>query len=215
MTERLSEYFSDESNDYLDRLERLLAAPGTPDPEEMLRLARGLRGSARMGGVDTVAGVAERIEDALHSVITNGVSWSDEVRQLAMQTVQDIRVLMRALNRWGPAEEARVRNAIERWDDLASERRGPVVPISTLFYDGDGPHLVEEPPLEKGEVRIESLLLRGEAARRAALALRPEVERAMSGQPGARGLDDLVDELFDLIDLAVDEGDAEESATAG
>lgn len=209
MTERLSEYFAHESSDYLDRLERLLAEPGIPDPEEMLRLARGVRGSAQMAGVDTIAVVAERIEDAVRAVISNGVLWTEEVRELAAQTVRDIKVLMRALNRWGPSEEARVRVAIERWDDLAPDAASAVPSIASFFFDDEGPHVLSAPPLPEGVVPIESLLLRGDAARHAALALRPAVESAARGGPGE--LMPLLGELFDLIRLA---GGAEEAGSA-
>lgn len=211
MSERLSEYFTHESSDYLDQLERLLAEPGVPDPEEMLRLARGVRGSAQMAGVDTIAGVAERIEDAVRSVISNSVVWTEEVRKLSMQTVSDIKVLMRALNRWGPAEEARVRTAIERWDDLSPEGSSAIPSISDFFHYDDGPHVISEPPLPEGVVRIESLLLRGAAARQAALALRPAVESAV--EAGGAESRDLIGELFDLIRLAEDGGEV--SATTG
>jgi len=213
MTERLSEYFTHESGEYLNRLEQLLAEPGETDPQEMLRLARGVRGSAQMAGVSTIAGVAERIEEALSAVVSNGVRWTDEVRDLAAETVRDIKVLMRALNRWGPAEEARVRTAIERWDDLDPEAASAVPSIARFFYDDEGPHVVSEPPLPDGVVRIESLELRGDGALREALALRPAVESAARGSAGAGDLNALLDELFDLIRLARGAGE-ERSATA-
>jgi HPt (histidine-containing phosphotransfer) domain-containing protein len=202
MTERLSEYFARESSDYLDQLETLLAEPDVPDPQEMLRLARGVRGSAQMGGADTIATVAERIEDAVRSVTSNGVRWTEEVRELAMQTVQDIKILMRALNRWGPAEEARVRVAIERWDDLAPESSAAVPSIATFFYHDAGPHVVSEPELPDDVLRIESLLLRGDAARTEALALRPALESALQASAGSSELEPLLDELFDLVRLS-------------
>jgi hypothetical protein len=80
--------------------------------------------------------------------------------------VRDIGVLMRALNRWGPAEEVRVRTAIERWDDLDPEAASEVPSIARFFYDDAGPHVVSEPPLPEGVVRIEALLLRGDDALR-------------------------------------------------
>lgn len=202
MTERLSEYFAHESSDYLDQLETLLAEPGVPDPQEMLRLARGVRGSAQMGGADTIASVAERIEDAVRSVTSNAVRWTEEVRELAMQTVQDLKILMRALNRWGPAEEARVRVAIERWDDLAPESSATVPSIATFFFDDAGPHVISEPPLPDDVIRIESLLLRGEAARAEALALRPALESALRSSAGSSELEPILDELFDLVRLS-------------
>jgi chemotaxis protein histidine kinase CheA len=213
MTERLSEYFAREAGDYLDRLEELLADPAGADPREMLRLARGVRGSAQMAEVETIAGVAGRVEEALQAVTTHGVRWTEEVRQLAAETVRDIQVLMRALNRWGPAEEARVRTAIERWDDLDPDAAAEVPSIARFFYDDAGPHVVSEPPLPADVVRVESLLLRGDDALRAALALRPAVESAARGSAGAGDLNALLAELFDLVRLGTDAGE-DRAATA-
>lgn len=202
MTERLSEYFAHESSEYLEQLDRLLAEPGIPDPEEMLRLARGVRGSAQMAGVDAIAKIAERVEDAVGSVISRGVVWTDEIRELVAQTVRDIEVLIRSLHRWGPAEEALVHAAIGRWDHHSTGEAATVVPIASLFYDDTGPHVLSEPDLPDDVVPIESLLLRGDAALREALSLRPSIESAARSRDGTSELDSLVRELFDLIGLA-------------
>ena len=39
------------------QLDQLLGSPSAPDPESLLRLARGVRGSAQMAGLETIAGV--------------------------------------------------------------------------------------------------------------------------------------------------------------
>lgn len=200
MSERLSEYLMHESGDYLAQLETLLAQPGVPDAGELLRLARGVRGSAQMAGAETIASVAERLEDAARSVVSRHVVWSEEVRQIAAQTVRDLQILGRALNRWGPSEEARVRTAIERWDDLENEG-GAAVPIASLFHDDDGPHVLSASPPEEGFVPVETLLLRGDAALREALALRAGVEGALHRPDELRPL---LQELFDLIRLGTE-----------
>jgi HPt (histidine-containing phosphotransfer) domain-containing protein len=192
VTQRLSEYLTRETTDYLEQLEQLLASSGAPDPESLLRLARGVRGSAEMAGMETIGSVAERLEDAARSVLSNTIVWSEEIRQLASQTVGDLKILVRALNRWGPGEEARVRAAILRWDE-AEMADGEVVPISSLFYDDEGPHVLDE------VVPIGTLLFTGEAALREALRLRPELERLTAAGPGPE-LDLLLAELFDLIE---------------
>ena len=50
-------------------------------------------------------------------MLTKDVAWSDELRSLAARTVADLKLLVRALNRWGPEEEERVRIALSRWDN--------------------------------------------------------------------------------------------------
>ncbi|MEX2581783.1 MAG: Hpt domain-containing protein [Gemmatimonadota bacterium] len=219
MSQRLNDYFASEATEYLDQLERLLTLPGKPDVDQLLRLSTGVRGSAQMAGADTVAGVAERLEDAARSIVSSNVAWSEEIRELSRQTVGDLKLLVRALNRWGEEEESRVREAILRWEDLeeAAGAAKQAVPVSALFYDDGGTHILDEPSARGADqertaqrelheaVPIDTLLLRGEGALRAALALRSDFERALGGDATDRPLFDLADEIFDLIQLGLDE----------
>jgi hypothetical protein len=147
-----------------------------------------------MAGVETIGRVAERLEDAARSVASRNVVWSDEIRRLAIATVKDLQLLVRALNRWGPDEEARVRAALERWED----HDATVVPLSARYYDDAGPHVLSEPDLAD-VVPARSLQFEGADALREALRLRPRVDAALE-QPAE--LRPLLDELFDLLDLA-------------
>jgi chemotaxis protein histidine kinase CheA len=117
MPESLTDYFASEANQYLDQLDRLLALPGVPDADHLMRLATGVHGSARMAKAEMVAGVARRLEDAARSILSNNISWSEDFRILARQTVEDLRLMLRALNRWGAEEERRVREAVDRWNE--------------------------------------------------------------------------------------------------
>ena len=205
MSQRLSEYLTQETTDYLDQLDRLLTESDRPDAEYLLRLTRGVRGSAEMAGLETIASVAERLEDAGRSVQSNTVIWTEEVRQLALQTVQDLKILLRALNRWGPAEEARVRSAIHRWDELDSGDDG-VVPIAALLFDeaGTPEGAGGLSPDADGVVPIGQLLLSGEAALQEALRLRPEIEALLEdGDPDE--LSGRIEQLFQLIRSALPE----------
>lgn len=213
MSERLNEYLVREAGDYLEQMTELLRTAGPVDPEELLRLSRGVRGSAQMAGAETLARVAERLEDAARAVISHSIVWSDEIRALALQTVGDLQMLLRALNRWGPDEEARVLAAVERWDDLESADGGAgpvlvdavpeVVAIESLFHDDGGPHVLSRrgaaAPAADDVVPIEQLLLRGDAARRAARSLRPRLESLLGDRAEGRAL---LSELYDLLDLA-------------
>ena len=203
MSQRLSEYLTQETTDYLNQLDRLLSLPGKPDAEHILRLARGVRGSAQMAGLETIASVAERLEDAVRSVLSNTIIWSDEIRQLGLQTVRDLQILVRALNRWGPGEEARVREAIERWAELDPGEPTQVVPISDLYFEDDGPHVLSTGTAADAVVPIEDLLLRGESALLEALRLRTEIQRlARDAHPD---LAPHLADLFELIQLGLSE----------
>ena len=206
MSTKLSDYFANEAGEYLDQLERLLSQSGLPDTSQFLRLATGVRGSAQMAGAETVSGVAERLEDAARAVANSSVSWSEEIRLLSQQTVADLKLLVRALNRWGQEEERRVREAIIRWDDREASgiQSSQPVPVSDLFFDDEGPHVVEDVEEAAEVVSIDTLLLRGEPALRRALEIRPEVEAAAQlGSGGAIRLDELLRELFELVELGL------------
>jgi len=219
MSDRLNAYFASEAAEYLDQLERLLAAPGVPDPDQFLRLSTGVRGSAQMAGATTVASVAERLEDAVRSIISSNIAWSEEIRELSRQTVDDLKLLVRAFNRWGHSEEHRVREALQRWEEVEPDRAAAldeVVPIQSLFHDDEGPHVLsaEEEGSAAGRmeggsadavVDIGTLLFRGEAALREALSLRAELEEAIVGDAAeeTRPPLEIVAEVFDLIELGL------------
>lgn len=218
MNQRVSDYFAREAAEYLDQLDHLLGGDEEPNPAHLLRLSRGVRGSAQMAGAETIAEVAGRLEDAIRSVTSHNIVWTDEVGRLAKQTVDDLKILVRALHRWGPEEERRVRRAVERWDELdAPETAAPaapvpeavgvagadadadVVPIESLFHDDAGPHVLSQ---AEEAVPIDTLLLTGDRALEEALALRPAVEALVRARGAADPrLAGLLDELFDLVRL--------------
>ena len=205
MANGVDHYFADEAREQLDQLEHLLTLPEAPDPERLLNLASSVRSSAQRAGTETVASVAERLEDAARSILTASIAWSDEIRSLAVQTVSDLKLLLRALNRWGPEEERRVRTAIERWDEHDAGAEPDPVPIESLYYDDEGPHVIGGPaPIpEDAVVEIETLLLSGSAALAAAAELRPEFDSIARGDAvPERPLAELVEELFVLIEQA-------------
>ncbi len=122
MPQPLSDYFALEAGEYLDQLDGLLKGPEAPDASQLFRLARGVRGSAQIAGVNGIARVAERLEEGARSLRDGTLAWDEEVRQRAVRTLDDIRVLMRARGRWGEAEESRARDAVARWGGEEAQR---------------------------------------------------------------------------------------------
>jgi chemotaxis protein histidine kinase CheA len=216
MSQRLSDYFAVEAAEYLVRLARLLAQPEGPELAELVRLARAIRGGAQLAELDPIARVAERLETAGRRAISGDLAWTEAIRALSLLTVADLQQLVDTLGRWGPEEADRATRAVRRWDEPLSAAAAPApagvdepIPISALFHDDDGPHLLFTPsrpaPPETDVVPIERLLLRGGAALEAALALRPPLEQAL----GAAGAADpavvaLLEEVFDLVRLGLD-----------
>lgn len=128
MSQSLSDYFALEAGEYLEQLDALLGGAGTPDFDRLFRLARGVRGSARMADEQAIAAVAERLEGAGRALYEGRVSWSEELRARAIRTVDDLKVLVRARGSWGAAEEARAREAAARWEGIGVERGGEAAP---------------------------------------------------------------------------------------
>ncbi len=148
MSDRLNDYFAREAGEYLGELEKLLGGSGSPEPDHFLRLATGVRGSAQMAEAEGVVVLAEALEDAARGLASGTMRWSEELHSLAAGTVHDLKELVAALGRWGSVEDETLRSAVSRWDrtgltSTASEMAGNAVPISDLFYDDAGPHVVE------------------------------------------------------------------------
>jgi chemotaxis protein histidine kinase CheA len=219
MTRRANEYFVYEAAEYLNQLEALLGRGEHPNPDHFLRLASGVRGSARMADAETIAGLAEHLENAARLLLSGNFVWSEELRDLSRRTVEDLKLLVRAQNRLGPDEEARVKSVVAMWAVMPAPAAGhpeSAVPIQELFFDDAGPHVIAagdqeaavekdvEEDVEDEVVPIEPLLFQGDAALRQALALRPALEQALAGEVGDRFPGDLMEELFDLIELGRD-----------
>ncbi|HKW40146.1 MAG TPA: Hpt domain-containing protein, partial [Gemmatimonadales bacterium] len=58
----MSDFFALEAGEYLERLDGVLAARDHPNVEEVVRLARALRGSALMASQGAIARVAAGLE---------------------------------------------------------------------------------------------------------------------------------------------------------
>lgn len=197
MSERLDRYLSREAFDYLEQIEAALRTGAAPDAGLLRRLSGGVRGSARMAGIEGVEVVAGRMEAALEALIAGGEPWPAGLTQLIEATVGDLRKLVAAAERWSATEDERVRVAMERWDAMpggGTETEVDVVPIEDL--------LLADPPTDDRVVPVESLLLRPSDALRLALAMRTEMSRQVRALPGGEVLDDTLAELFELLEIA-------------
>jgi len=230
MSQRLNDYFVREAGEYLEQMTRLLSsASQRPDSEQLVRLTRGIRGSAQMAGAGGLAPLSERLEIAARSFHNQSMQWSDRLRQLFLDSAAELRTLLGAASEWSDEERARVRLLLARWDSSeretveqtsSTDEEVAVVPISSLFFDDAGPHVISTPASHGSSagsdqsaapdevVPIESLLLRGQAAARAAISLRPELNRLLSEGAAPSDLAPLHEEIFDLLELSISEASA-------
>jgi chemotaxis protein histidine kinase CheA len=152
---RLLDFFTLEASEYLTRLESLATQQGMQpsDASQFAAAARGLRGSATMakaGGVSTLANTVERIAAG---VVRGAIKWEPDLQRSMVGAVEDLKLLVRSVRSWGGEQDARVEESLGRLARYAPAREirneDLILPISHLFYNDDGPHLVYVAPNPK------------------------------------------------------------------
>jgi chemotaxis protein histidine kinase CheA len=180
MPGRLLDFFSLEASEYLTRLESLASKKGM-EPSDAIQFAaaaRGLRGSATMakaGGIVQVAMTVERIgSGVVHGVTT----WEPELQRALIGVIEDLKLLVRTVRTWGADQDARVEESLRRLARFAPARKEQtedlILPISQLFFNDDGPHIVYVAPNPKTHYEQQ---LREQTAGIGPGTLSPEVKR--------------------------------------
>lgn len=100
----LTQFFAMEAGDYLERLDAAVSKSPEPDREEFVRLSRALRGSALMANQQAYAAAAAGLERLARAVHDRSRPWDAATKQLAVRTVDDLKVLVRKVANWGEAE---------------------------------------------------------------------------------------------------------------
>jgi chemotaxis protein histidine kinase CheA len=149
---RLLDFFTLEAGEYLTRLESLATQGGMEkaDATRFTAAARGLRGSATMAKASEFARLANSVERIGVGVVQGAVSWEPELQRSLVSAIEDLKLLVRSVRQWGPEQDARVEQGLgrlARYAPAREERRDDVIlPISHLFHDDDGPHIVYVAP---------------------------------------------------------------------
>jgi chemotaxis protein histidine kinase CheA len=152
---RLLDFFTLEAGEYLTRLESL-AAQQSMQPAEVTRFAaaaRGLRGSATMAKADGVSKLATSVERIAAGVVQGAISWEPELQRSVVGAIEDLKLLVRSVRDWGAEQDALVEESVRRLARYApareERREDQIVPISQLFYNDDGQHIVYVAPNPK------------------------------------------------------------------
>jgi len=149
---KLLDFFTLEAGEYLTRLESLATQQSMEkaDATRFTAAARGLRGSATMAKADELARLANSVERIAVGVVQGTVSWDAELQRSLVSAIEDLKLLVRSVRQWGPEQDARVEQSLgrlARYAPAREERRDDVIlPISQLFHDDDGPHIVYVAP---------------------------------------------------------------------
>jgi chemotaxis protein histidine kinase CheA len=152
---RLLDFFTLEASEYLTRLESLVTQQGMEpsDATQFAAAARGLRGSATMAKASGVSTLANTVERIASSVVRGAIKWEPELQRSMVGAVEDLKLLVRSVRGWGAEQDARVEESLGRLSHYAPVRETRneevIVPISQLFYNDDGQHIVYVAPNPK------------------------------------------------------------------
>jgi hypothetical protein len=86
-------------------------------------------------------------------VLQGAIAWEPELQRSLISAIDDLKLLVRAVRNWSAEQDARVEEGVRRLARYAparEERREDViVPISQLFYNDEGQHIVYVAPNPK------------------------------------------------------------------
>lgn len=152
---RLLDFFSLEASEYLTRLETLAAKKGMEpsDATQFAAAARGLRGSATMAKAGGIVQVAMTVERIGSGVVHGGTKWEPELQRALVGAIDDLKLLVRSVRTWGAEHDARVEENLRQLARFAPARKERtddlILPISQLFYNDDGQHIIYVAPNPK------------------------------------------------------------------
>ncbi|HET7599309.1 MAG TPA: hypothetical protein VFK09_03410 [Gemmatimonadales bacterium] len=117
-------FFALEAGECLDRLDALAGAADGPDPEEFLRVARVLRGSALMANKAHLGRAAAGFEALGRALRAGTRAWDPATREQVAQAIDDYRGLVRRVNDWQDPDAARAAALASQLESLAGQRGG-------------------------------------------------------------------------------------------
>lgn len=131
MSVGLLDFFVLEASDYVDRLQRLAASeePQGPDSASLLKLARGLRGSATMARLTTFADAVSGLERGAGLLHEGRIAWTPALGATMSDSIAELRALIPMARLWGEGQDQRARSAASRLGGVldAAERHGEMM----------------------------------------------------------------------------------------
>lgn len=144
---RLLEFFVAEAVGYAETLREIMWLPAAErDTGQMLRAARGMRGTATMVRLSDLAVVAGRMERIARSLHTRRTQWTEPLSYSLQAVLYELPELIGAAATWGPGESERaaaIADALHAFAPSEDKKANSmVVPIARLFHDDGGPHVI-------------------------------------------------------------------------
>jgi chemotaxis protein histidine kinase CheA len=138
------DFFILEASDYVEQLDGLLDAGGAsgPNPDELQRVARALRGSATMAKLPSFSEVAAGIERVGRAMRETGLKWEPELSAVVVAAVDDAKLLLRQARTWGAAEDTRASARVSELSRYGAPRGG--TPMASASMQGHDSYLATE-----------------------------------------------------------------------
>src|SRR5881409_3310909 len=201
----MSDFFALEAWEYLERLDGMLAKGDSPSADEIVRLARALRGSALMANQAAIARAAAGLEVLARAVREGRRAWDPQTQQLALRAVDDLKIFVRRVGSWTDADTAKAEALAVELEQVAGRPSAQIRAVEALGLDAGA----------RAFVAREGAAIAG-ALERAAQALRANpraheplqhVMRALQPLRGLAALTDLppLPDLLEGIERAIAE----------
>src|SRR5438067_4973499 len=201
----MTDFFALEAGEYLDRLDGLLQAPATPPADELVRLARALRGSALMASQQPIARAAMGFEALARGLREGRRQWDAATKQLATRAVDDIKIFVRNAGKWSDADTAKAEALASQLEQLGGRPSAQVRAAEAMGLDAGARAFVAR----EGAAIASALDRAGRALRTNPLVHDPlqQVLKAIQPLRGLAALNDLppLPDLLEGIERAIGE----------
>src|SRR5438093_4175695 len=201
----MSDFFALEAGEYLDRLDALLQPPAPPAAEELVRLARALRGSALMASQQGIARAAMGLEALARGVREGRRPWDAATKQITIRAVDDLKIFVRKAASWSDADTAKAEALASQLEQLGGRPSGQVRAAEAMGLDAGARAFVAR----EGAAIASALDRAGRAMRANPTAHDPlqQVLKALQPLRGLAALNDLppLPDLLEGIEQAIGE----------
>src|SRR5213595_1858072 len=201
----MSDFFALEAGEYLERLDGMLAQGDSPSADEIVRLARALRGSALMASQPAIARAAAGLEVLARAVREGRRAWDPQTQQLALRAVDDLKIFVRRAGSWTDADTAKAEALAQQLEQLAGRPSAQIRAVEALGLDAGARAFVAR----EGAAIAGALERAAQALRANPLAHDPlqHVMRALQPLRGLAALNDLppLPDLLEGIERAIGE----------
>src|SRR5882672_9159231 len=199
----MSDFFALEAGEYLDRLDALLQPPAPPAAEELVRLARALRGSALMASQQGIARAAMGFEALARGVREGRRPWDAATKQIAVRAVDDLKIFVRKAASWSAADTAKAEALGSQLEQLGGRPSAQVRAAEAIGLDAGARAFVAR----EGAAIASALDRAGRALRANPIAHDPlqQVLKALQPLRGLAALNDLppLPDLLEGIEQAI------------